>query len=145
MQSAHWRRSVPFGNNFHNPFWSILIVFLWKSFDIWVLMKLLCKPYSLTTSAKLMANNSLCSDVSFLVDPEKKVIYGHKMILSLGSPVFHRMFYGSLSEKSNQIIIPDLLVKGFLNTLKHVEGHAERGESYGATRNLLATSAWSPI
>ena len=49
------------------------------------------KPYSIVDSVKNLVNCKDLSDVTFIVGANKKLIYGHKMILSLGSPVFKQM------------------------------------------------------
>lgn len=58
-----------------------------------------------------MFNNSLMSDVNFIVrdsESQRKVsIPAHKYVLSIGSPVFYKMFYGDLSERSNSIELVD--------------------------------------
>lgn len=104
----------------------------------------LSKPYSFAACAKSLANNELYSDISFLVGPEKEKIFGHKNILSLGSLVFHRMFYGSLKENNDQITIPDISSRGFVNILKYIYGHrleeislAELYETYVAGDKYL--------
>ena len=61
---------------------------------------------------KFMLNNSLFSDVKFVVrksDGESestKVISAHKFVLSIGSPVFEAMFYGELAETRDSIELP---------------------------------------
>ena len=59
---------------------------------------------NLTERNKRMFNNSSMSDVSFIVKDNatgnKASIPAHKYVLSIGSPVFFRMFYGELAEKS---------------------------------------------
>ena len=49
------------------------------------------KPYSIVDSVNNLVNCKDLSDVTFVVGANKKLIYGHKMILSLGSPVFKQM------------------------------------------------------
>ena len=49
------------------------------------------KPYSIVDSVKNLVNCKDLSDVTFIVGANKKLIYGHKVILSLGSPVFKQM------------------------------------------------------
>ena len=68
-------------------------------------------PSNLTQRNKRMFNNVLMSDVNFIVkDSEtgKKVaIPAHKYVLSIGSPVFYKMFYGDLAEASNSVEVVD--------------------------------------
>lgn len=68
-------------------------------------------PPSLTERNKRMYNNSLMSDINFIVrdsDTERKVsIPAHKYVLSIGSPVFYKMFYGDLSERSESVELVD--------------------------------------
>ena len=77
------------------------------------------EPYSFLKEGKLLLNNKKFSDCSFLVGDEKKLIYGHKNILSMASPAFKSMFYGPIELKNNlPIEIPDLTSIGFMNMLK---------------------------
>ena len=74
------------------------------------------KPYSPLTETRLQFNNPKWSDVRFLIDGQ--TIYGHKVILAMGSPVFDRMFFGDLKEQSEVIEIKDLSLVGFKNALR---------------------------
>ena len=49
------------------------------------------EQYSIVESVKNLVNCKDLSDVTFIVGPNKKIIYAHKVILSLGSPVFKQM------------------------------------------------------
>lgn len=68
-------------------------------------------PSSLAERNMRMFNNSLMSDVNFIVrdsESQRKIsIPAHKYVLSIGSPVFYKMFYGDLSEKSDSIELVD--------------------------------------
>ncbi|XP_055307396.1 BTB/POZ domain-containing protein 6-like [Sitodiplosis mosellana] len=46
----------------------------------------------------------MTADVHFVFSMSAKNISSHKIILSVGSPVFHAMFYGSLPEKGDVVI-----------------------------------------
>ena len=61
-------------------------------------------------------NNQEMSDVRFLVDGQ--TVYGHKVILGMGSPVFKSMFFGELREQREVIEITDLTLIGFKNALR---------------------------
>ena len=73
-------------------------------------------PYSPLTETQLLFNNPKLSDVRFLVDGQ--TVYGHKLILSMGSPVFERMFFGEWKEKREVIEIKDLSSVYFVNAIK---------------------------
>ena len=66
---------------------------------------------SLRERNKRMYNNSLMSDINFIVrdsETERKIsIPAHKYVLAIGSPVFYKMFYGDLSEKSDSVELVD--------------------------------------
>lgn len=66
---------------------------------------------SLRERNKRMYNNSLMSDINFIVresETERKMsIPAHKYVLAIGSPVFYKMFYGDLSEKSDSVELVD--------------------------------------
>lgn len=51
------------------------------------------------------------SDINFIVrdsETERKMsIPAHKYVLAIGSPVFYKMFYGDLSEKSDSVELVD--------------------------------------
>ena len=69
------------------------------------------KCNSLLERNSQMLNNSLLSDVSFVVVEDEAApnepIPAHKYILAISSPVFFAMFYGEIAEKTNTIKIPD--------------------------------------
>ena len=73
-------------------------------------------PYDPQEGNKLMFNNPELSDVRFLVDGQ--TVYGHKLILAMGSPVFKSMLFGELKEKHEVIEIFDLSSVGFMNALR---------------------------
>lgn len=61
---------------------------------------------------KSMVNNSLLSDVTFVVHDnrsnEEITVYAHKYVLSIASPVFFAMFYGAMaSDGAQRIRLPD--------------------------------------
>ena len=74
------------------------------------------KPYDPRSETRSLFNNSKRSDVRFLVDGQ--TVYGHKVILGMGSPVLDRMFFGDLKEKRDVIEIEDLSLIGFKNALR---------------------------
>ncbi|RWS11440.1 BTB/POZ domain-containing protein 6-like protein [Dinothrombium tinctorium] len=57
-----------------------------------------------------MFNNSLMSDITFIVGPKgsQQKIPAHKYVLAIGSSVFYAMFFGGLAENKNEIEIPDV-------------------------------------
>ena len=65
---------------------------------------------------KWLFNNPKMSDVRFLVDGQ--TVYGHKVILGSGSPVFESVFFGELREQRDLIEIKDLTLVGFKNALR---------------------------
>ena len=77
---------------------------------------------NLTQRNKRMYNNSLMSDVNFIVkdtETQKKVsIPAHKYVLSIGSPVFYKMFYGDLAERSNSVELVDADSESLLELLR---------------------------
>ncbi|GIX95717.1 reverse transcriptase [Caerostris extrusa] len=52
-------------------------------------------------------------DITFEVGPEATVFKAHKVVLADCSPVFDTMFFGSLPETGDKIIIPDITPVGF--------------------------------
>ncbi|XP_053678018.1 BTB/POZ domain-containing protein 3-like [Anopheles nili] len=56
---------------------------------------------TISSRQQALVNNQFSSDVTFLVGPEKKRIYGHKMFLTVASQYFYLMFYGSLNNPDN--------------------------------------------
>lgn len=79
-------------------------------------------PCNLAERNKRMYNNSLMSDVSFIVKDNatgnKASIPAHKYVLSIGSPVFFRMFYGELAEKSGLVELVDADSESLLEILR---------------------------
>ena len=74
------------------------------------------KPHRLLSEARSLFNNPELSDVRFLIDGQ--TVYGHKVILAMGSPAFKSMFFGDLKEKREEIEITDLSLVGFKNALR---------------------------
>ena len=61
---------------------------------------------------KSMVNNSLLSDVTFVVQDnwsnKEITVYAHKYVLSIASPVFFAMFYGAMaSDGAQRLPLPD--------------------------------------
>lgn len=79
-------------------------------------------PSSLAERNRRMFNNSLMSDVNFIVrdkESQRKIsIPAHKYVLSIGSPVFYKMFYGDFSEKSDSIELVDADPESLLELLR---------------------------
>ena len=77
---------------------------------------------------KFMFNNSLFSDVEFVVQKAsqgesretKQVIPAHKFVLSISSPVFAVMFYGELAETANSIELPDCEYDSLLELFRYM-------------------------
>ena len=78
------------------------------------------KLYRIQNEARSLFNDPKQSDVRFLVDG--KTVYGHKLILGMGSPMFYRMFFGDLKKQwdngSGVIEIEDLSLVGFRNAIR---------------------------
>ena len=80
--------------------------------------------------SKFIFNNDLFSDVKFVTgkkDSEsrrgkrrKQVIPAHKLVLSIGSPVFEAMFYGELAETSDSIELPDCEYDSLLELFRYM-------------------------
>ena len=73
--------------------------------------------------AAFLFNNKLMADVHFVVGKEARSsarIPAHKFLLSMGSSVFQKMFYGSLPMNSDEIKVPELEPEAFLTLLKFV-------------------------
>lgn len=70
----------------------------------------------------VMFNNSLMSDVTFIVGPKEssQKIPAHKYVLATGSSVFYAMFYGELAENSIEIDTPDVEPIAFLTLLRYL-------------------------
>ena len=67
---------------------------------------------------KFMVNNSLLSDVTFIVHDNKSdkeiAVYAHKYVLSIGSPVFFAMFQGPMAvDGAQRIRLPDCDAESF--------------------------------
>ena len=80
--------------------------------------------------SKFIFNNDLFSDVKFVTDKKdgesrrgkrrKLVIPAHKLVLSIGSPVFEAMFYGKLAETSDVIELPDCEYDSLLELFRYM-------------------------
>lgn len=62
------------------------------------------------------------ADCRFLVGtpPNQRIISGHKLLLAMASPVFERMFFGNLPDKTDPIIIPDVQPEAFEAMLEYI-------------------------
>ncbi|KAL7742775.1 hypothetical protein ACLKA6_019590 [Drosophila palustris] len=62
------------------------------------------------------------ADCRFLVGtpPNQRIICGHKLLLAMASPVFERMFFGQLPDKTDPIIIPDVQPEAFEAMLEYI-------------------------
>lgn len=69
-----------------------------------------------------LLQNQNFTDIRFLVgqEPNQRIIHGHKLILTMASPVFECMFYGQLATKSNLISIPDISPDAFVKLLEYI-------------------------
>jgi BTB/POZ domain-containing protein 3/6 len=68
-----------------------------------------------------MCNNELMADIHFRLScnsGESQVFPAHKYVLAVGSSVFFAMFYGSLAESGEEIVVPDVEPEAFLKMLK---------------------------
>ncbi|XP_017066959.1 uncharacterized protein LOC108105054 [Drosophila eugracilis] len=64
------------------------------------------------------------ADCRFLVgsgsSSNQRIIAGHKLLLAMASPVFERMFYGNLPDKTDPIVIPDVQPEAFEAMLEYI-------------------------
>lgn len=65
--------------------------------------------------------NQLYSDVTFKVGTSRKDVKAHKYVLASRSSVFATMLYGSLSETSDVIVVPDIEPDEFDTLFKYVK------------------------
>lgn len=76
----------------------------------------------------LMINNPLMSDVKFTIPHDSnstgkntsEFIYAHKFLLSLGSPVFHAMFYGNMADTREEIPLSDCHSRSFIEFIRYL-------------------------
>lgn len=77
----------------------------------------------------LMINNPLMSDVKFAIshdtnstskDHGSELIYAHKFLLSLGSPVFQAMFYGNMADPRQEIPLSDCHPRSFIEFIRYL-------------------------
>lgn len=76
----------------------------------------------------LMINNPLMSDVKFVIPKDsnsnskngRELIYGHKFLLSLSSPVFHAMFYGNMADTREEIPLSDCHSRSFIEFVRYL-------------------------
>ena len=69
-----------------------------------------------------LLNNETLSDVEFLVGKgprsQRRRIYAHKFVLSVGSAVFDAMFNGGIANESEDVELPDVEPAAFLALLR---------------------------
>ena len=84
------------------------------------------KKPTIRERTKFMFNNDLFSDVKFMIrksdggSESKQAIPVHKLILSIGSPVFEAMFYGDLAETRDSIELPDCEYDSLLELFRYL-------------------------
>lgn len=94
-----------------------------SSFDDWQAAK-----RTIRERTSLMINNPLMSDVKFAVplDPGSstsngsQLIYAHKLLLSLSSPVFHAMFYGNMADTREIIPLSDCHSRSMIEFIRYL-------------------------
>ncbi|GAB9474309.1 hypothetical protein Gpo141_00011440 [Globisporangium polare] len=88
---------------------------------------------TLQQSLKYFMNSEEFSDISFLV--EGRVVYAHKVILSLLSERFRGMFTAGFRESSQkEIALPDIRYVVFLKMIEYLyTGHAVEGVTHRST------------
>ncbi|XP_055389899.1 uncharacterized protein LOC129618896 [Condylostylus longicornis] len=71
---------------------------------------------------KIIFETEQWSDCRFLVgtEPNQEFFSGHKLILAMASPVFERMFYGNLPDKTDPILIPDVAPDAFRGMMEYI-------------------------
>lgn len=81
------------------------------------------KKNSVVSRTQYMFNNSLISDVNFVVYSQKTdskvLIPAHRFVLGISSPVFFAMFYGNLAV-GNTVTLPDCDSEGLLEFLRYI-------------------------
>ena len=84
---------------------------------------------SIRDRIKFVFNNDLFSDVKFTVrktdcksesESRKQTIPGHKLVLSISSPIFEAMFYGELAETRDSIELPDCEYESLLELFRYI-------------------------
>lgn len=68
------------------------------------------------------------SDVKFVIPKDsnsnskngRELIYGHKFLLSLSSPVFHAMFYGNMADTREEIPLSDCHSRSFIEFVRYL-------------------------
>lgn len=76
---------------------------------------------TLRERVKYLLNNSLMSDISFVVrnaSGAEASFAAHKFVLAVSSPVFYAMFFGDLAESKNKIVLPDCDSESFMEFLR---------------------------
>ena len=73
---------------------------------------------NLSKCIKFLLTSQMYCDVTFKVGREGQLMKTHKLVLTARSPVFERMFYGSMSESTDPIVIPDIEPDGFASLLR---------------------------
>lgn len=76
----------------------------------------------------LLINNPIMSDVKFIVAQDSsstgknggEFIHAHKFLLSLGSPVFHAMFYGNMADTREEIPLSDCHARSFIEFIRYL-------------------------
>lgn len=82
------------------------------------------KKNNVVSRTSFMFNNSLISDVKFVVYSQKTnskvLIPAHRFVLGITSPVFFAMFYGDLAVAEHTVTLPDCDSEGLLEFLRYI-------------------------
>jgi hypothetical protein len=73
---------------------------------------------SIKERTSCLVNSERLSDITFHVGSTETPIFGHKTILSAGSPYFEKLFFGPMATTESVHKIPDLEPEVFLGFLK---------------------------
>lgn len=81
-----------------------------------------CQYTEISKRGSYLLQNEKWSDCRFLVgiEPNQRLISGHKLILAMASPVFECMFYGQMADKTDPILIPDVQPDAFTAMMEYI-------------------------
>merc|ERR1719186_1328609 len=66
-----------------------------------------------TSQTSLLDKSSVSTDITFKIKDSGTEVTAHKNIIGMASPVFNRMFYGSLKESKDVIVVKETSAEAF--------------------------------
>ena len=76
-----------------------------------------------TSQTSLLDKSSVSTDITFKIKDSGTEVTAHKNIIGMASPVFNRMFYGSLKESNDVVVVKETSADAFNAMIDFIYGN----------------------